>query len=81
VLREDVTGARIPVTPLRAHNTFGGITPFRQLRLVAAQHIVRVVVDDVRTPVQEESTPVFFVIRVRLALEVSGPLSIQSSTR
>jgi hypothetical protein len=30
--------------------------------LVAAQHVVRLVVDDVRTPVQQESTPVCFVI-------------------
>jgi hypothetical protein len=62
VLREDVTGACIPITPLRAHNTRCGIAPIRQLRLVAAQHVVRLVVDDVRTPVQEDSAPVCFVI-------------------
>ena len=63
VLREDVTGACIPVTSLSAHNTRCGIAPIRQLRLFAAQHVVRLVVDHVSTPVQEVSTRVCFVVQ------------------
>ncbi len=62
VLREDVTGTSIPVTPLRAHKSLCGIASIRKLRLVAVQEVVRLVVDDVGTPVQEESAPVGFVV-------------------
>jgi hypothetical protein len=63
VLREDVTGNGIPVTPFRAHKRLCVITPIRQLRLVAAQHVVCLVVDDVRTPVQEEIETIGFVVQ------------------